>query len=135
MLHRQYFFSLDLFFFWLLAFYNFSNSSSQHLKFTISSDDCHINFLDILVIKENNRPSTDLYRKPTDRNSLLHGDSYHHHSRRVFLWFISSAYAVSVAQISFLMCTQRTLRNALESEVILLIGFNQLLKNVVVVLR
>lgn len=40
-------------------------------------DETQLSFLDILIIKENNTISTDLYRKPTDRNSFLRGDSFH----------------------------------------------------------
>lgn len=36
-----------------------------------------VEFLDITVIKEGNSLTTDLYRKPTDRNTLLRRDSYH----------------------------------------------------------
>ena len=36
-----------------------------------------MNFLDILILKSDTGLSTTLYRKPTDRNSLLHGQSYH----------------------------------------------------------
>ena len=73
----------DIFLIWtgplteLTAFHSFLNDSSNSLKFTIASDRCQMSFLDILVIKENNRLNTDLYRKPTDRNALLHGESYH----------------------------------------------------------
>ena len=61
----------------LTAFHAFLNHSSQFLKFTIASHQTSMNFLDIMVIKDNNRLFMDLYRKPTDRNALLHGESYH----------------------------------------------------------
>nr|XP_055053423.1 uncharacterized protein LOC129438630 [Misgurnus anguillicaudatus] len=73
----------DVFFIWtgseklLEDFFTFVNSKNEHLKFTISSDKEKMNFLDILITKENNILKTDLYRKPTDRNSILHGESYH----------------------------------------------------------
>lgn len=73
----------DIFFLWtgseklLEEFFSSVNSKNEHLKFTIASDKEKMNFLDILIVKENNRLKTDLYRKPTDRNSILHGESYH----------------------------------------------------------
>ncbi|XP_049423574.1 uncharacterized protein LOC125883384 [Epinephelus fuscoguttatus] len=38
----------------------------------MSVDKTKMNFLDIMVIKEEDHLKTDLYRKPTDKNSLLH---------------------------------------------------------------
>lgn len=73
----------DVFFIWtgpektLNDFHTFINSKNEHLKFTMEADKEKMNFLDIMVIKVNNVLKTDLYRKPTDRNSLLHGESYH----------------------------------------------------------
>lgn len=73
----------DIFILWsgtpneLFDFVNFLNVSSNHLKFTVNYDDQQINFLDILIKKEQDKLSTDLYRKPTDRNTLLHGKSFH----------------------------------------------------------
>ena len=73
----------DVFFIWtstedkLRDFHCFLNSQDEHLKFTISHDKCQMNFLDILVCNNDGSLSTSLYRKPTDRNSLLHGQSYH----------------------------------------------------------
>lgn len=36
-----------------------------------------MSFLDILVYRDNNRLCSNLYRKSTDRNSILHGTSFH----------------------------------------------------------
>ncbi|CAJ0967219.1 unnamed protein product [Ranitomeya imitator] len=48
------------------------------LDFTMTYDTHQISFLDTLVIKDDNgNLSTDLYLKPTDRNSLLHYSSFH----------------------------------------------------------
>ncbi len=47
---------------------NFRNTSDEHFNFTVNYDDSCVCFLEII---------TDLYRKPTDRNTLLHGQSYH----------------------------------------------------------
>ncbi|CAB1337497.1 unnamed protein product [Coregonus sp. 'balchen'] len=49
---------------------------NEHLHFTINYDLSQISFLDVMVIKDKTSLSTDLYRKPTDRNNLLRGDSF-----------------------------------------------------------
>lgn len=73
----------DIFLIWmgtaetLDKFYNFLNSATEHLSFTLESDSSQISFLDVRVIKEGTTLHTDLYRKPTDRNTLLRGDSFH----------------------------------------------------------
>ncbi len=36
-----------------------------------------MNFLDVLVLRTASGIETTLYRKPTDRNTILHGQSYH----------------------------------------------------------
>ena len=40
-------------------------------------DSERISYLDLWIIKEGNQLYTDLYTKPTDRNTLLKADSYH----------------------------------------------------------
>lgn len=73
----------DIFFIWdgdetqLKEFHKFVCESNHHLRFTMSLDDSKMNFLDILVIREGNSLKTNLYCKSTDKNSLLHGESYH----------------------------------------------------------
>lgn len=73
----------DIFFIWrgpealLTEFHSFMNTSGHHLKFTMEYDAHRMNFLDILIYREENRLGTTLYRKKTDRNSILHGQSYH----------------------------------------------------------
>ncbi|XP_048085145.1 uncharacterized protein LOC125285007 [Alosa alosa] len=73
----------DIFFKWdggeneLQAFHTYMGENNQYLRFTMSVDKTKMNFLDILVIREGNVLKTNLYRKSTDRNSLLHGESYH----------------------------------------------------------
>ncbi|CAB1353587.1 unnamed protein product, partial [Coregonus sp. 'balchen'] len=61
----------------LLEFHAYLNSMNEHLHFTINYDLSPIRFLDVMVIKDKTSLSTDLYRKPTDRNTLLRGDSFH----------------------------------------------------------
>ncbi len=59
----------------LLQFY--SLNTSDDLRFTVNYDDSCVSFLDIRIIRDGKKIITDLYRKPTDRNTLLHGQSYH----------------------------------------------------------
>ncbi|CAJ0964824.1 unnamed protein product [Ranitomeya imitator] len=62
----------------LNVFFQFLRSSWPGLDFTMTHDHNQINFLDTLVIKDaDGNLSTDLYSKPTDRNSLLHYESFH----------------------------------------------------------
>ena len=61
----------------LHQFHQYLNACNDHLKFTLEFSDTQISFLDVLILKEGNSLKTDLYRKPTDRNTLLHGDSFH----------------------------------------------------------
>jgi hypothetical protein len=50
---------------------------TDHLRFTMQSDTLQISLLDLLILCENNVLYTDLYRKPTDCNSLLRAHSCH----------------------------------------------------------
>ncbi|CAJ0938318.1 unnamed protein product, partial [Ranitomeya imitator] len=62
----------------LQAFFQVLRTSWPGLDFTMTYDTHQISFLDTLVIKDDNgNLSTDLYSKPTDRNSLLHYSSFH----------------------------------------------------------
>lgn len=73
----------DIFFIWhgtkteLQDFFNFINTNGFNLRFTMNCDTYKMNFLDILVYRQSNKLSSSLYRKSTDRNSILHGDSFH----------------------------------------------------------
>ncbi|CAJ0917937.1 unnamed protein product [Ranitomeya imitator] len=61
-----------------IAFHNFLDRSWPGLRFTIAYDQSRINFLDTVVIKNpDGSISTDINTKNTDRNSLLHFDSFH----------------------------------------------------------
>ncbi len=60
-----------------LQFYSFLNTSDEHLHFTVNHDDSCVSFLDFCIIRDGKKIITDLYRKPTDPNTLLHGQSYH----------------------------------------------------------
>lgn len=61
----------------LLCFHKYLNSCNEHLQFTVEYSSSRISFLDVCVYKDGVNLKTDLYRKPTDRNTLLHGDSFH----------------------------------------------------------
>ncbi|CAJ0964830.1 unnamed protein product [Ranitomeya imitator] len=62
----------------LQEFFLFLNDAWPGIKFTISHDQNAINFLDTTVLKDSaGLLTTDLYSKPTDRNSLLHYQSFH----------------------------------------------------------
>ncbi|CAJ0952438.1 unnamed protein product [Ranitomeya imitator] len=67
----------------LNEFFETLNHSWSGLSFTITKDTQQISFLDTMVIKDaSGTLSTDLYRKPTDRNSLLYYTSLHPASTR-----------------------------------------------------
>ncbi|XP_041429845.1 uncharacterized protein LOC121397297 [Xenopus laevis] len=61
----------------LVAFCDHLNSVVPTIKFTIIHDLLRINFLDVWIMKKNSGLQTDLYKKETDRNSLLHYTSFH----------------------------------------------------------
>ena len=61
----------------LLEFHAYLNSMNEHLHFSINYDLSQISFLGVMVINDKTYLSTYLYRKPTDRNTLLRGDSFH----------------------------------------------------------
>jgi len=61
----------------LRDFHGFMNTKNKHLKFSMEMDPKKMNFLDILVEREGDVLKTNLYRNSTDKNSLLHGESYH----------------------------------------------------------
>ncbi|OCT84672.1 hypothetical protein XELAEV_18022827mg [Xenopus laevis] len=73
----------DIIMFWtgtiesLLAFCDHLNSVVPTIKFTKTYDLRKINFLDVWIEKDNVRLKTDLFKKETDHNSLLHYNSFH----------------------------------------------------------
>ncbi|XP_053555986.1 polypyrimidine tract-binding protein 3 [Bombina bombina] len=56
------------------------NQQKKNLKFKINCDNTTIDFLDLRLIKVDNRLTTTLFHKDTDRNSLLEATSCHHPS-------------------------------------------------------
>ncbi|XP_073721933.1 uncharacterized protein [Misgurnus anguillicaudatus] len=61
----------------LLQFHSWVNDNCNALKFTMEFHHEKMNFLDVLVLNTALGIETTLYRKPTDRNTILHGQSYH----------------------------------------------------------
>ncbi|KAL2080587.1 hypothetical protein ACEWY4_024380 [Coilia grayii] len=62
----------------LLKFNDYINGTYPSLKFTMEHDCEKIHFLDLLITVNNeNRLETSIYRKPTDRNTILHASSFH----------------------------------------------------------
>nr|XP_060609685.1 uncharacterized protein LOC132761116 [Anolis sagrei ordinatus]XP_060609686.1 uncharacterized protein LOC132761116 [Anolis sagrei ordinatus]XP_060610145.1 uncharacterized protein LOC132761359 [Anolis sagrei ordinatus]XP_060610146.1 uncharacterized protein LOC132761359 [Anolis sagrei ordinatus]XP_060610703.1 uncharacterized protein LOC132761651 [Anolis sagrei ordinatus]XP_060610704.1 uncharacterized protein LOC132761651 [Anolis sagrei ordinatus]XP_060615565.1 uncharacterized protein LOC13276 len=54
------------------------NTVHHNIKFTGNISATSLVFLDVMIIKENDRLRVRNHRKTTDRNSLLHYNSYHH---------------------------------------------------------
>lgn len=73
----------DIFFIWrgteeqLGNFHDFINKNNNNLTFTMEYNKNKMNFLDIMVCKDSTKLYSNLYRKPTDKNVILHGDSFH----------------------------------------------------------
>ena len=73
----------DVFLLWkgpiptLFEFLQFLNDNFAGLKFTLNYSLEVINFLDVKVTKNDHVLSSSLYTKPTDRNTLLHAESFH----------------------------------------------------------
>lgn len=61
----------------LKCFHEYLNSCNEHLQFTLEHHAQRISFLDVLVYRDGLSLKTDLFRKATDRNTILHGDSFH----------------------------------------------------------
>lgn len=69
----------------LLSFFQSLNSLDSPIRMTLTYDRQQIHFLDITICKQGDRVVTTLFRKPTDRNSLIQAQSHHppHMSRGV----------------------------------------------------
>lgn len=61
----------------LLLFITYVNSVVPTLHFTITYDVESVSFLDVTMKKKGTRWQTDLYKKDTERNNLLHFSSFH----------------------------------------------------------
>ncbi len=62
----------------LKAFNDYINGTYTNLKFTMEYSQREIHFLDLLIsVNDNRRLETSIYRKNTDRNTILHATSFH----------------------------------------------------------
>nr|XP_022299146.1 uncharacterized protein LOC111107980 [Crassostrea virginica] len=61
----------------LAEFFNILNSMSPTLKFTMESDRSRLSFLDVMIIKNGDRITTDVFYKITDTKQYLMFDSCH----------------------------------------------------------
>lgn len=62
----------------LFAFKDYINSTHPSLKFTMEHNKTQIHFLDLLItVKDTSKVVTTIFRKPTDRNTILHARSHH----------------------------------------------------------
>ncbi|XP_061175938.1 uncharacterized protein LOC133184880 [Saccostrea echinata] len=66
----------------LSVFHQLLNGLDSNIRFTMESSDTKLPFLDVLVIKEDTKLSTDIYYKSTDTHQYLHFASCHpHHTK------------------------------------------------------
>nr|XP_016846924.1 PREDICTED: uncharacterized protein LOC107982425 [Anolis carolinensis] len=63
------------------------NTIHDNIKFTSTYSHTSINFLDVTVYKNGKRLMVKNYRKPTDKNSIMHYSSFHHHKLKTNLPF------------------------------------------------
>ena len=62
----------------LLQFHKYANSLNPNLKLSIEYSKTEINFLDLKILKnESGSLHTTIFRKITDRNTILRADSFH----------------------------------------------------------
>lgn len=61
----------------LREMHNYLNNTNKNIKLTLEHSENEINFLDLTVYRKDHQLHTTLYRKPTDRNTILHYQSYH----------------------------------------------------------
>lgn len=63
----------------LFGFYNYINSVHDSIKFTVELEENNrLNFLDLRIIKQNNRHEFGIFRKPSSTDTILHRNSFHH---------------------------------------------------------
>ncbi|XP_063077568.1 uncharacterized protein LOC134467623 [Engraulis encrasicolus] len=61
----------------LSLFNKYINDTHPNLKFTMEYSSTKIHFLDLEITLHNNMLETSIYRKETDRNTILHASSFH----------------------------------------------------------
>ncbi|XP_041417084.1 uncharacterized protein LOC108715416 [Xenopus laevis] len=73
----------DMFLIWtgspeiLTEFFTYLNTIHDTIKFTTCIGPNSVNYLDVQVTSSDGSLTTDLYKKPTDRNNMLRKDSFH----------------------------------------------------------
>ena len=68
----------------LNTFYEHINNISINLNFTLEKEkDNKLNFLDLTLIKKNNRLEFNIFRKPTNTDLIIPYDSSHHISQKL----------------------------------------------------
>uniref|UniRef100_A0A803TIM4 Reverse transcriptase domain-containing protein n=1 Tax=Anolis carolinensis TaxID=28377 RepID=A0A803TIM4_ANOCA len=70
-----------------VGFSNWINTIHTSIKFTSHLNLSHINFLDVTVYKHHNKLLVKNFRKPSDKNSFLHYNSFHHFGLKTNLPF------------------------------------------------
>nr|XP_060626296.1 uncharacterized protein LOC132771840 [Anolis sagrei ordinatus] len=70
-----------------VGYSNWINTIHMSIKFTSHFNLSHINFLDVTVYKHHNKLLVKNFRKPSDKNSYLHYNSFHHFSLKTNLPF------------------------------------------------
>lgn len=58
-------------------FTDYINGLHELLEFTVTKNEKQVHFLDIEIIKDNERVHTTMYTKPTDKNNLLEKNRFH----------------------------------------------------------
>lgn len=58
-------------------FFDYVNSRMPSISFTMEKNKNTIHFLDVEITKKENKLNTTVYRKPTDKNTILSADSHH----------------------------------------------------------
>ena len=109
----------DIFFLWvgtqesLDAFITHANNFHDTIKFTFDYSKTHANFLDTTIYRDsNNSLQTKLYRKPTDKNLILHYSSHHpHHIKRNIIYSQALRYKRIISNPRTLTQEISTLKN------------------------
>lgn len=58
-----------------------TNAMHGGIKFTEEKENKSINYLDLTLIKKNNRIDYEIYRKSTHTNTIFLNDYFHHHRK------------------------------------------------------
>jgi hypothetical protein len=78
----------------LMIFHKLLNELNADIEFTMEVNDSKSLFLDVVIIKEDNRLSTDVYCKSTDTHRYLHFGSCHPHHTDIPYHLARCIYAI-----------------------------------------